>query len=184
MGSAGCNPIPSGACPTFGRRRCAQTRPCYLLKPVAKLDCVRTSLKTSTRHAVRFPLRVYFVEDNAVIRDRLIVTLNEWVGITVAGHAEGEQAGSAWLTRADSVWDLAIVDLFLKQGNGLGVLQACRARRAPRKVVVLTNYVTPDVRARCHAMGADAFFDKSSELEALFDYCTQLRTALQAPPAA
>ena len=44
------------------------------------------------------PLRVYFVEDNAVIRDRLIVTLNEWVGITVAGHAEGEQAGSAWLT--------------------------------------------------------------------------------------
>ncbi|MFO1182272.1 response regulator [Ottowia sp.] len=130
------------------------------------------------------PLRVYFVEDNTVIRDRLIVTLNEWVGITPVGHAEGEQDGSAWLTRADSVWDLAIVDLFLKQGNGLGVLQACRGRLAPRKVVVLTNYVTPDVRARCHAMGADAFFDKSSDLEALFDYCTQLRTALQAPPAA
>jgi len=126
------------------------------------------------------PLQVYFVEDNTVIRDNLILTLDEWVGITAVGHAEGEQAGSAWLTRADSVWDLAIVDLFLKQGNGLGVLRACRGRLAPRKVVVLTNYVTPDVRVRCHDLGADAFFDKSNDLEALFDYCTQLRTALQA----
>ena len=117
------------------------------------------------------PLRVYFVEDNAVSRDRLIVTLNEWVGITVAGHAEGEQAGSAWLTQADSVWDLAIVDLFLRQGSGLGVLAACRDRKPGQKMVVLSNYATPDVRMRCAQLGVDAVFDKSNEIDALVDYC-------------
>ena len=129
-------------------------------------------------------LRTYIVEDNATIRENLIGTLEELAFVEAVGMAETEDDGKRWLSAHSDQWDLAIVDLFLKQGNGLGVLQACRARLAPRKVVVLTNYVTPDVRARCHAMGADAFFDKSSELEALFDYCTQLRTALQAPPAA
>jgi hypothetical protein len=37
--------------------------------------------------------------------------------------------------------------------------------------VVLSNYVNADIRARCTALGADAVFDKSRELEAFFDYC-------------
>ena len=129
-------------------------------------------------------VRAYFVEDNPTIRENLIATLEELGGVAPVGYAETEHQGSEWLVNHPGQWDLAIVDLFLKQGSGLGVLQATRERNPDQKVVVLTNYVTPDVRARCHAMGADAFFDKSSELEALFDYCTQLRTALQAPPAA
>ena len=69
---------------------------------------------------------------------------------------------------------MAIVDLFLDQGNGLGVVDACRRRAAHQKVLVVSNYATPDVRARSKAMGADAFFDKSAEIDLLLDYCERL----------
>lgn len=41
-------------------------------------------------------------------------------------------------------------------------------------MVVLSNYVTPDMRARCMGLyGADAVFDKSTEIDALLQYCRQ-----------
>ena len=120
-------------------------------------------------------LRTYLVEDNATIRENLIATLEDLVGIEPVGWAATEDEGSRWLARDDVSWDLAIVDLFLKQGNGLGVLQACGARDPKRKVIVLTNYATADVRARCTALGADAVFDKSTDVDALLDFCADLR---------
>ena len=120
-------------------------------------------------------LRTYLVEDNATIRENLLATLDELVGIIALGFAEREQPASAWLRAHTLAWDLAIVDLFLKQGSGFGVLAACRQRRPQQKLVVLSNYVTPDVRQRCQALGADAVFDKSTDLEDLIDFCLRLR---------
>jgi two-component system OmpR family response regulator len=41
----------------------------------------------------------------------------------------------------------------------------------------LTNYATPDIRKRCAQLGADAVFDKSNEIDALVEYCSQLSSA-------
>ena len=117
----------------------------------------------------------YFVEDNPTIRENLIATLEELGGVAPIGYAETEQQGSEWLTNHSANWDLAIVDLFLKQGSGLGVLKACRERNPEQKVVVLTNYATPDIRVRCHQLGVDAVFDKSNEIEALIDFCLEMK---------
>jgi len=68
---------------------------------------------------------------------------------------------------------LAILDLFLKQGSGLGVLAACRDRKPTQKVVVLSNYATADIRQRCAQLGVDAVFDKSNEIDGLVDFCRQ-----------
>ena len=125
------------------------------------------------------PVRAYFVEDNPTIRENLIATLEELGGVAPIGYAETEQQGSEWLTNHSANWDLAIVDLFLKQGSGLGVLQACRERNPEQKVVVLTNYATPDIRVRCHQLGVDAVFDKSNEIEALVDYCIEHSNSTQ-----
>ena len=119
-------------------------------------------------------LRTYIVEDNATIRENLIGTLEELASLEAVGVAETEDEGKEWLQAHGDDWDLAIVDLFLRQGSGLGVLAACRDRRAGQKVVVLINYATPDVRMRCAQLGVDAVFDKSNEIEALVDYCIQL----------
>lgn len=115
--------------------------------------------------------KTYIVEDNATIRDNLIATLEELADIDAVGTAETENEGKAWLTEMDRPWDLAIVDLFLKQGSGLGVLEACRNRQSHQKVIVLSNYATADIRKRCTQLGVDAVFDKSNEIDALIAYC-------------
>ncbi|MEO8020695.1 response regulator [Polaromonas sp.] len=116
-------------------------------------------------------LKTYIVEDNATIRDNLMATLEELAGIDAVGTAETENEGKAWLLQTGHAWDLAIVDLFLKQGSGLGVLEACRNREPNQKVIVLSNYATTDIRKRCAQLGVDAVFDKSNEIDALIDYC-------------
>lgn len=119
-------------------------------------------------------LRTYIVEDNATIRENLIATLEELAEVESVGIAETEFDGTDWLTRNAAHWDIAILDLFLRQGSGLGVLAACSKRLPHQKIVVLSNYATPDVRTRCAQFGVDAVFDKSNEIDALVDYCVQL----------
>lgn len=116
-------------------------------------------------------LITYLVEDSATIRENLISTLEEIAPVKVVGFAETEDEASAWLVNNNGDWKLAIVDLFLKEGSGLGVLRGCQKRNADQKVVVLTNYATSDIRKRCADLGSDAVFDKSNELDELLDYC-------------
>jgi DNA-binding NarL/FixJ family response regulator len=116
-------------------------------------------------------LFTFLVEDNRTIRDNLIPALEDLVDARVVGLAESEDEAIDWLRSHAGEWQLMIVDLFLKQGSGLGVLRACRARGPRQRAVVLSNYVNADIRGRCTALGADAVFDKSKELDAFFDYC-------------
>lgn len=116
-------------------------------------------------------LRTYLVEDNPTIRENLIATLEELAEVEAVGVADTECAGTDWLQQNPDDWDLAIVDLFLRQGSGIGVVTACRGRRPHQRIVVLTNYATPDIRRRCVEVGVDAVFDKSNEIDVLLDYC-------------
>lgn len=127
------------------------------------------------------PLKTYIVEDSPVIRENLIATLEELVPLQVVGSAADESTAVAWLSQAHRPVDLVIVDIFLKQGSGLGVLRSGQALPHPRKMVVLSNYATLDMRRKCLALGADAVFDKSHDIEALIAYCALL--AAHAPTA-
>ena len=121
-------------------------------------------------------LAAFLVEDNPLIRENLSAALCELAPVELVGWAAGEEDARRWFSAHDD-WRLAIVDLFLEDGNGLGVLRALQVRHAAQRVVVLTNYATADIRTRCAALGADAVFDKSSEIEALALYCNQLSAA-------
>ena len=122
-------------------------------------------------------LRAYIVEDNATIRDNLIDTLSELADVVTVGTAETENEATAWLTNHSQDWDIAIVDLFLRQGSGLGVLTAHQKRLSSQRMIVLSNYATADVRFRCSQLGVDAVFDKSNEIDSLVEYCSQLQTS-------
>lgn len=119
-------------------------------------------------------LKTFFVEDNPTIRENLIDTLLELADIEPVGFAETEAEGTAWLTNPHNQWDLAVVDLFLRQGSGLGVVAACQGRSTEQKVIVLSNYATVDVRHRCRELDVDAVFDKSNEIDALLDFCMEM----------
>ena len=119
-------------------------------------------------------LTAFLVEDNAVVRQNLVDTLHEMSPLRVVGHAEDEQAAVAWLSNLSNRCDVLIIDIFLKSGSGLGVLQAARDLGTAKSMVVLTNYATSDLRKGCTRLGADKVFDKSQQIDELIAYCTEL----------
>lgn len=120
------------------------------------------------------------VEDSALVRNRLIPMLAAFSGVRVVAFAESPSEALDWL-RCNRC-DLLLVDLTLREGSGLGLLDAlerCPAAglAAPLRVV-LTNDASDAVRRRCEALGAAAVFDKSIELDQLFDYLRRGRVTL------
>ena len=124
--------------------------------------------------------RAYIVEDSSTIRDNLVAALKELAQIEPVGTTSSEHEAKRWL--AANEWDLSIVDLLLREGTGMNVLDACRKRKPGQKVVVFSNHSSRDVRWRCVQLGADAVFDKSTEVEALVDYCRRMKEAQQGGP--
>jgi len=124
---------------------------------------------------VTMTFKAYLVEDSPVIRENLVGFLEDVADAEVVASASTEEEAVTWLRQHRDDWDMTIVDLFLQRGNGLGVINACRNRAPHQKVVVLSNYATADMRDRSTRLGADAFFDKSAELDQLVAYCAALR---------
>jgi len=120
------------------------------------------------------PLKTFIVEDSPLIRANLVATLEELATVAVVGTAKDEATALEWLGNAEHAVDLAIIDIFLKAGSGLGVLRYASGLPRSAKLVVLTNYATVDMRRQCLALGADKVFDKSEEIDALIQYCGRM----------
>ncbi len=118
-------------------------------------------------------VHAYVVEDNPTICENLVGTLEELTCVKVVGTTGTEDDAAAWLAGQPAGWDLLIVDLFLKQGSGMHLVQRMPARQPNQKIVVFSNYVNPSVRKRCAQLGVDAVFDKSTEIDSLVDYCAR-----------
>ena len=136
----------------------------------------RYGVEPSFQILIPMTLTIFLVEDNATIRDNLIATLQEMAGAQVLKVAAGEREARTWLAENNG-WALAIVDLFIENGSGLGVLKALQKRSQHQRAVILSNYATPEIRAQCLRLGADRVFDKSTELETLIDYLAALNLA-------
>ena len=111
------------------------------------------------------------VEDNATIRANLVPALLDLAGVEVVAFVETEAQAILWLATHAGCLHLAVVDLLLKEGSGLGVAKHLRRMRPELSIVIFTNYATPYIRERSLAAGASAIFDKSAEQEEFFAYC-------------
>jgi DNA-binding NarL/FixJ family response regulator len=118
-------------------------------------------------------LEVFLVEDSSVVRDRLVVLLNNIPGVTVAGHAE--DAASAVTAILATPPDAVVLDLQLKGSSGIDVLRSLRSTLPGVTVIVLTNYATEEYRKRCLEAGARHFLDKTHEFESLRGILEQLK---------
>ena len=128
-------------------------------------------------------LSVFVVEDNTELRENLVEALEELAAVKVVGVAASEEQARSWIAAHDT-WDMLIVDLFLRGGSGMRLLQRMQRARPGQKIVVFSNYVNASVRKRCAQMGVDAVFDKSTEIDALVDYCSRQCTLMGAQSAA
>ena len=116
-------------------------------------------------------MQILLVVDSPLLRRLLTETLDEIEGVQVCGFAETESQALEQL-EGKSV-DLAIVDIELAQGSGVGVLRALKnfpERYGLPNKVVFTNYAHSAMRQRCQELDIDAFFDKSLQMNDLVAY--------------
>lgn len=119
-------------------------------------------------------LKALIVEDNPVILENLVTTLEELTQIEVVATVGNETDAVRELTQRAAELDLVIIDVFLTSGSGLGVLKSAQSMALSARLVVLSNYATDDIRRRCTSLGADKVFDKSKELDHFLEYCEEL----------
>ena len=108
-------------------------------------------------------IRVFLVEDLPAVRTLVIENLEDISGLQLAGYAETEQAAVAWL--GDHDCEVLILDLELREGNGIGVLkQLASTGECPDLVkIIYSNHVGLNIRRLATKFGASYFFDKSLE---------------------
>ena len=123
------------------------------------------------------PATTILVEDSKALRDALMTVLHKSSGVRVIEIAETAAQALALTASLGPTWDLMILDLFLRDGTGLSVLQACRERLPHQHILVLTNMATPQLRSKCLKLGANDVFDKSRELNKLFERCNSYQMA-------
>jgi DNA-binding NarL/FixJ family response regulator len=118
-------------------------------------------------------MKVLIVDDSAVVRVRLADLLLEVEGVESVAQAEN---GLQALELVKSLKpDVAIVDVRMPRRSGIDLLEDVRKSRQTLKVIMLTNYPTPENREKCLSLGADYFFDKSSEIEEVVNVLKYLR---------
>ena len=115
----------------------------------------------------RESMRVFVVDDSAVVRERLIDMLSETAGVQVIGQAKDVHEATAGIGRLKP--DAVILDIRMPNGSGIDVLEKIKSGKTPPMVIMLTNYPYPQYRKKCIEAGADFFFDKSTEFEKVMD---------------
>ncbi|MFO1321031.1 MAG: response regulator [Burkholderiales bacterium] len=106
---------------------------------------------------------VLLVEDSPLISRSLIDLIEEDGRCRVIHVVETENDAVSVLATGSCC--IAVIDLQLKQGSGLGVLGFLHHRADRPLTIVLTNFARPEIRAQCQALGAHHFFDKSREFD-------------------
>ncbi|MDP2033869.1 MAG: response regulator [Polaromonas sp.] len=132
------------------------------------------SAKNGSEPGGQRPLKVFIVEDNAVLRNIIVDALRDIPSVDVLFYADNEVSATNWLSSNDGAWDLAVVDLHLRQGSGVGALNWCTTRRPNQRVVVLSGELDEEMRRKCLALRADAVFDKGTEMGLFLGYCKAL----------
>jgi len=106
------------------------------------------------------PLRVYLVEDSAIM-SRLLHELLALEDAVIIGHSDTATDAIARIEELEP--DVVILDIALRDGTGFDVLGKLRRDRSPIRIV-LTNYSLEHYRLAAEDLGADYFFDKSNEI--------------------
>jgi len=118
-------------------------------------------------------MKVFIVDDSTVLRERVIEMLSELPGIEIIGHAQNVSDALSAIKKLNP--DVVILDIRIPGGSGIDVLQDIKKEKDAPMVIILTNYPYPQYRKKCLGLGADYFFDKSTEFEKVTELFKRLR---------
>jgi two-component system, OmpR family, response regulator len=111
--------------------------------------------------------RIFLVEDSPLIREFLFEALhNSGEGRVVVGSAETEDEAFQMISGNSA--DVAIIDINLRQGSGIGLLTRLRGLdNAPKTRIVYTNLHNRRVLDHCLCLGATHVLSKGGNFDEL-----------------
>jgi two-component system response regulator DevR len=110
-------------------------------------------------------MKIFLVEDSAVVRERLVEMVSELHGAEIVGYAEDTRRATEYIVAFQP--DVIILDIQLSGGSGIEVLREVTRMQPAPVVIMLTNYATSEYRLACRQVGAELFLDKSFETDQL-----------------
>lgn len=120
-------------------------------------------------------VKVFVVEDSALVRERLIEMIREVDGVDVVGEADSYKTAVAGIMSTHP--DVAILDVSLAEGNGIEVLAHVKPHLPGLRGIVLTNYNSPQHLKASADAGAEYFLDKSVDFERITEILQQMMVA-------
>jgi DNA-binding NarL/FixJ family response regulator len=123
------------------------------------------------------PLKVLIADDSRPVADMLTELISEPGRIEVVGVGDTESATMESIRRLKP--HVVVLDLQLRTGSGTDVIRAVRAdpSLASLRLLVTSNHTSPQLRAGCLELGAEAYYDKVKELGELTAKLAQLAAA-------
>ena len=121
-------------------------------------------------------MKLLLVEDSRILRERLRALIGAVHGAIVVAEADAEADARERIDACRP--DVVVLDLRLRDGSGLSVLEYLKASHPDVIVIVLTNYGHAEYRAKCLNLGADYFFDKSRDIDAFSGLLGELSARL------
>lgn len=112
-------------------------------------------------------LRVLLVDDAAIILLHLQNILSDLTNIDTILHAKSLK--EAHQLYQEILPNVVILDLFLKDENGIEFLSFLNKNYPKTKVIILSNHSDTFYKNKCKRMGAHHFFDKSYEFDKIAD---------------
>jgi DNA-binding NarL/FixJ family response regulator len=115
---------------------------------------------------------VFIVDDSPVVRDRLVAMISELPSVEVVGQAD------IAFEAIDSIRQLrpsvVVLDISMPGGSGMYVLESIKKEKPGPTVIMLTNFANDQYRQKCLQLGADYFFDKTTEFERVTEVLRQI----------
>ena len=110
-------------------------------------------------------MKVFLVEDSALLLERLEALVASIDGARMVGHAAAAREAVEAILASQP--DVVVLDIHLKEGTGFDVMRKLRDAGSAAAVLVLTNYPMESYRASAERLGARGFFDKSNDIPKL-----------------
>ena len=110
---------------------------------------------------------ILIIDDSEVIRNRLYYILSEIDNINVIEQASNTTEGYEIYQKLKP--DIIILDIRLPDESGIKLLKKIKQEDPASTIAILTNYPYAAYQKRCMELGADYFFDKSTEFSKIKD---------------
>jgi len=126
-------------------------------------------------------MKVFVADDSAMVRRRLVSLISEVEGVELVGQTGDASDALEAIRRLKP--DVVILDIRMPGGNGIEALKAIKKEPGAPVVIMLTAFPYRQYHHKCLEAGADYFFDKVTQFDAIPQTLKRLQARAERGPS-